>query len=752
VAVAIDASTPAAVKSDTAVSSLTTAAFTPPIGAVLLMVAIFDTATSTRVGTPSTVTGSTATWTTVANYNNGNGTTGGLVHISWTRVTASASTTVRVTWPASNDCALKVWVLTGAPSSGSPIGATGNATYSSNPQTVSYTSTATGSQGFIGLEDFSQAGGKTISNTTSEIALSSNSNGNIARDSSVSTATGQTRSFTISGATGSASVGWVEVIPASGGGGGGGGGGTTTGGSGGPLTDRTSVSYTNTAGITSTGHIYAAGLDWNKNVGVLIYTDGSAEFGLKNTSSTYLLAGTNGLIAKAKAQNMILVTPLAPGNGCTDGDGTCWYLPSNDGTTLAAKIKWADDFIQNKVLSQYNIDITRVVIAGYSSGAQFTMEYYGPQYSPSWMQDGLLLGISYGGSPKVTVNYTTAFKAAVAASWDVGGADPYGYNTDPSYDAQSGYNWYSSNGFATTELTVVPGVTHDRDGTFGGIVDREATQYVAASTANATDQTVYPAAIDPAETFGVPTVAPDQVVATTGVASGEALGVPTVAGDQIVTATAIASGEAFGGPVVALAGADQAVVLAGIVSSETFGIPLASLSGDLGRSFTGFGVSPFGTYPFGFGQLTTTGTTEVGNLTLYSAAREGFLDGSITWSTATIQAALVRGYTFSDTDRYVSDVIAAGGSLVSTVTLINKTVNNGIADASDVLFSAVAAGPAIPAILLFQSSAAGGGVDVAPSAQRLVGFTATATGLPAAPNGQDISVIWSNDRSRIFML
>jgi hypothetical protein len=477
--VVIDSSTPAAVTSDTAVASLTTAAFTPPAGATLLMVAIFDTATSTRTGTPSTVTGSTSAWTTVGNFNNGNGTTGGLVHVSWARVTTSQSTTVRVTWPASNDCALKVWVLTGAPTTGSSIGKSGSATLSTNPQTASYAATGAGSRGFLGLEDFSQAGVKTISNTVTEATLSTNSNGVIARDSAVSDAAGQSRSFTISGTPGSASVAWVEVIAA--GTDTGGGGGSTTGGSGGPLTDRTSVAYTNPTGTSSVGHIYAAGLDWTKRVGVLVYTDGSGEFGLANTSSTYLLAGTNGLIAVAKRLNMVLVTPRAPGNGCTDGDGVCWYLASNDGTPLATKIKWSDDFIHDQVLTKYNIDQARVCIAGYSSGAQFTAEYYGPQYASAWMQDGLLLSISFGGSPKVTANYPTAFKQNVAAVWDVGANDP-SYQDSGSFGVQAGYDWYTSNGFTTTELNVVAGTGHARDGQFGAICEREITQHVPAAT------------------------------------------------------------------------------------------------------------------------------------------------------------------------------------------------------------------------------------------------------------------------------
>lgn len=486
-----DASTPAAVTSDTAVSSLTTAAFTPPAGSVLLMMALFDTATSGRTGAPSTVTGSTSAWTTVGDFNNGTGTLGGLVHISWARVSSSVSTTARVTFPASNDCALKVWVLTGTPSAGSPIGVFGSATLNANPQTVSYAASGAGSQGFIGLEDFSQAGVKTISNTTTEATLSSNSNGIIARDSATAGSAGQTRAFTIAGTPGGAEVAWVEVIGAGttpgGGGGGGGGGGNTTGGNGGPLTDRTNVSYTNSDGTVSAGHIYAAGLDWTKSVGVLVYADGSGDYGLANTSNTYLLAGTNGLIAIAKRQNMILAALRAPqspwgsSQGCTDGDGVCWYLPSNDGTSTATKIKWADDFIQNQVLTKYNIDVTRVCIAGYSSGAQFTMEYYGPQYASAWMEDGLLLGISYGGSPKVTANYPAAFKQAVAAVWDVGSVDPSYTRTD-SFGVQAGYDWYTSNGFATTELTVVSGEDHSRDGQFGAICEREIIQHVPAAT------------------------------------------------------------------------------------------------------------------------------------------------------------------------------------------------------------------------------------------------------------------------------
>ena len=138
---------------------------------------------------------------------------------------------------------------------------------------------------------------------------------------------------------------------------------------------------------------------------------------------------------------------------------------------------------------------------------------------------------------------------------------------------------------------------------------------------------------------------------------------------------------------------------------------------------------------------------------LYDPGRQGFLDGSIDWDTAVIKCALVRGYTFSAAHKFVSDVTGAGGTLVATsAALASKTVTSGVADAADVTFTAVAAGAAIPAIVIFQSSAVTGGADVAATAQRLICYIDTATGLPVTPNGQNISIAWDNGSNRILKL
>ena len=138
---------------------------------------------------------------------------------------------------------------------------------------------------------------------------------------------------------------------------------------------------------------------------------------------------------------------------------------------------------------------------------------------------------------------------------------------------------------------------------------------------------------------------------------------------------------------------------------------------------------------------------------LFDPGREGFLAGEIDWDTAVIKAALVRGYTFSAAHKFVSDVTGAGGTLVATsAALASKTVASGVADAADVTFTAVGAGAAITGILVFQSSAVTGGADVAASAQRVIAWVDTATGLPVTPNGGDITIQWDAGANRIFKL
>jgi hypothetical protein len=104
----------------------------------------------------------------------------------------------------------------------------------------------------------------------------------------------------------------------------------------------------------------------------------------------------------------------------------------------------------------------------------------------------------------------------------------------------------------------------------------------------------------------------------------------------------------------------------------------------------------------------------------FASGRQGLGTGLIDLDTAVIRAALLRGYTYNSAHTFVSDVTGAGGTLVSTVNLASVTFSDGVLDAADATFTAVTAGAAVPAILLYQASAVTGGADVAATAQRLV--------------------------------
>lgn len=104
----------------------------------------------------------------------------------------------------------------------------------------------------------------------------------------------------------------------------------------------------------------------------------------------------------------------------------------------------------------------------------------------------------------------------------------------------------------------------------------------------------------------------------------------------------------------------------------------------------------------------------------FANGRQGLGTGLIDLDTAVIRAALLRGYTYNAAHTFVSDVTGSGGVLVATQDLADVTFADGVLDANDASFASVPSGAAIPAILLFQASAVGGGADVAASAQRLI--------------------------------
>lgn len=138
----------------------------------------------------------------------------------------------------------------------------------------------------------------------------------------------------------------------------------------------------------------------------------------------------------------------------------------------------------------------------------------------------------------------------------------------------------------------------------------------------------------------------------------------------------------------------------------------------------------------------------------YASAREGFLLGEINWSTGVFKAYIVDLATYAPdlgVDKWVDDIPDAARVAVSPA-LTGKTATGGVADADDTTVASVPAGPAVEALVVAQTSAVGGGADVADTAQRLVAYVDTATGLPVVPNGGPMNITWDNGANKIFRL
>jgi len=125
----------------------------------------------------------------------------------------------------------------------------------------------------------------------------------------------------------------------------------------------------------------------------------------------------------------------------------------------------------------------------------------------------------------------------------------------------------------------------------------------------------------------------------------------------------------------------------------------------------------------------------------YNLTLKKFLDADVDMLVDTIKARLVRtsAYTFSQAHDFADDLPAA---IVTDVTLGSKTTTAGEFDAADAVFSAVPAGAAIDAVVLYKDT---GVASTSPLIAYLDGFSVT-------PNGGDITLQWQATSPFIFKI
>ena len=143
---------------------------------------------------------------------------------------------------------------------------------------------------------------------------------------------------------------------------------------------------------------------------------------------------------------------------------------------------------------------------------------------------------------------------------------------------------------------------------------------------------------------------------------------------------------------------------------------------------------------------------------LYDKGRNKFATGDIHWKATggdTIKIFMIDLNVYTpdfEADEFASDIPQEarvgnnGGSADSdapALTLAEPVA--GVCDAADLSVSAVPAGDALEALVIYKSTG-----DLATSP--LIAFIDTATNLPITPVGADIPIIWNNGANKIFKL
>jgi hypothetical protein len=131
---------------------------------------------------------------------------------------------------------------------------------------------------------------------------------------------------------------------------------------------------------------------------------------------------------------------------------------------------------------------------------------------------------------------------------------------------------------------------------------------------------------------------------------------------------------------------------------------------------------------------------------LYALAKQKFLSGALDLTSADIKLVLVdtADYTVNlTTHEFLSDV-PSGARVATSSNFAGKSVTLGVFDATDVVLSAVT-GDVSEALVIYKDTGVAG-------TSPLIAYIDTATGLPATPNGTDITISWSSGASKIFAL
>jgi hypothetical protein len=132
---------------------------------------------------------------------------------------------------------------------------------------------------------------------------------------------------------------------------------------------------------------------------------------------------------------------------------------------------------------------------------------------------------------------------------------------------------------------------------------------------------------------------------------------------------------------------------------------------------------------------------------LQPTAKKALLDGDWSWDGSTIKVALMDdAYVYSAAHDFLDDVSA--NVIASSDALAGKTTTAGVADATDVVISGVAAAENIEGLWIYVDT------GVAGTSLLLVWLDTRLDDQPIdeVTSGDDVNIYWDNGASKIFAL
>jgi hypothetical protein len=130
---------------------------------------------------------------------------------------------------------------------------------------------------------------------------------------------------------------------------------------------------------------------------------------------------------------------------------------------------------------------------------------------------------------------------------------------------------------------------------------------------------------------------------------------------------------------------------------------------------------------------------------LYTNAKQLFLEAGINWLTDTIKATLVKNVYIADLNahKFLSDVTGLVPGAQNIKTLTGKTTTDGAADADNIVFPYVASGYNVKYVLIYKDT---GDASTSP----LIALIDTGVGLPLISTGGNIPITWDSGSNKIF--